>query len=82
MLIQNISRNAIPGADAETCEYILWEKTPYPAGDVTPRSLYRAAARYRRACANGRITCEFCNNLATDNTTLCGACNDALRRPH
>jgi len=38
-----IIRKAIPNADDELCEFILWGRTPFPAGSITARDLYQAA---------------------------------------
>jgi hypothetical protein len=74
-----IIRKAIPTADDATCDHVLWGRTPFPAGRITARTLYRAANRLKRASANGRRLCDWCDNLAVDGWT-CKACNDALHR--
>lgn len=55
-----------PQADDAMIEHILWERTPYPMGKVTARSLYQAASRIRRATNNGVQLCDFCDNKAAD----------------
>lgn len=75
-----IIRNAIPGADAEMIDYIMWERTPYP-GRVTPKSIYKAADRVRRAAVNNIRLCEHCDNmLQSDDKYACKRCERALRR--
>ena len=78
MLISDVIRAAIPGADSETCEFILWEMTPYPCGTITAQSLYRAASRFQRAKNNKRRLCELCSNLAEEGKWNCTRCQQAL----
>jgi hypothetical protein len=74
MTFAEVIKGAIPGADTDLCEFILWNRTPYPMGRVTARSLYQAASRWRRACAGDRKLCELCDNLAVSNRWLCARC--------
>lgn len=76
MLISEVIRNAIPNASEELCDYILWERTPYPVGEITARSLYSAAMRYHRAYSTGKKLCTFCDRIATTgkNIPVCGWC--------
>ena len=76
--IAEIIQAAIPGADEAVCDHVLWGMTPYPCGQISAQSLYRAASRYRRAAANGRRLCELCDNLARDGAWTCQRCDDAL----
>lgn len=75
-----IIRGAIPDASDALCEHILWGRTPYPCGQITAKSLYRAASRLRRAAESGRHLCDFCDNLAEAGSDLCGDCASVLRR--
>lgn len=63
-----IVRNAIPNASDELCDFILWERTPFPVGHVTARSLYAAANRFHRAYEHGKKLCMFCDKLAVTET--------------
>lgn len=78
MTPQQIVRAAIPGASDALCVYVLWERTPFPAGRVTAQSIYRAASRVKRAHERKRVLCDFCDNLATDGAHLCHRCKTAL----
>ena len=80
MTAAEIIRAAIPGADADLCEHILWARTPFPCGAVTAHSLYDAARQYKRATDNGRRLCDFCRNLAVPDNWACVACLRALGR--
>lgn len=73
----DVIRAAMPDASQDECEWVLWERTPYPMGHVTARSLFKAASRFGRATASGIRLCELCNNRAEDKWT-CGACQRAL----
>jgi hypothetical protein len=74
-----IVRAAIPDASDELAEHILWARTPFPVGRVSVRDLYLAASRYRRACANGRDLCDFCDRLVpAGERFLCDSCSAAL----
>jgi hypothetical protein len=73
-----IVRAAIPGADGYLCEHILWGRTPFPFAPVTARSLYKAAASWRRATAKGIVLCDFCHRLAEPDQRTCKGCAMAL----
>lgn len=77
MLISEVIRNAIPNASEELCDYILWERTPYPCGAITARSLYSAARSYHRAYSTGKKLCTLCNRIATTGKCLpvCERCD-------
>jgi hypothetical protein len=72
-----IVRAAIPGASDSLIGHVIWGRTAYPFKQVTPRELYRAASRLRRAEANGIQLCDWCDNKAVEN--ICESCSKALR---
>lgn len=78
MLLSDVIKAAIPEADESLCEYMLWERTPYPFGQVTAKSLYRAASRVKRARERKRTLCDFCDNEVTGEAHLCHRCETAL----
>ena len=69
---------AIPNADAELADFILWERTPFPCGPVSAQKLFRAASRFRRANKNNIRLCDWCDNKAQDGEYLCNGCATAL----
>lgn len=77
-----IVRAAIPGADADTVEHVLWDMTPFPVGRVgtqtIAQTIYQAASRLRRATANGIALCDHCKNRAAPNDCCCATCRRAL----
>lgn len=73
-----VIRAAFPGANAEDLEYVLWERTPYPMGKVSARSLYKAASGFRRACDHGLRLCELCDRLAAHGRWTCERCQSSL----
>lgn len=77
-----VIRAAIPGASDELCDFILWGRTPYPCGPVTPRSLFKAASAWRRAEEHGLRLCDWCHRLALANDSVCGVCRAALDKSH
>ena len=79
MQIQEIIKAAIPLADEKLCEHILWSRTPYPCGEVTAKSLYREAYRYKRARDHGFRLCDFCNQKVDRGRWVCDRCDKALR---
>jgi hypothetical protein len=70
----NVVRAAIPQAQEELVNYILWERTPFPVGSVSARDLYRAANRWERARKNGLTLCPFCNNKMEPEKFHCVSC--------
>lgn len=74
-----VIRAAIPGADDSLCEYILWERTPFPCGPIWARDIYAAASRWRRADVRGVRLCEFCDRIAETGLT-CASCEAGLQR--
>lgn len=80
MTSEEIIRAAIPGASDGLCDHILWGRTPFPVGSITPKSLYRAASAWKRACDKNIELCELCHRKATDGM-LCERCSAALRQP-
>ena len=80
MDIATIIRAAIPDATDKDCEWILWERTPYPVGVITAQSVYKAASRIQRATARKKQLCEFCDRLAEQDKFTCHICDDAISR--
>jgi hypothetical protein len=78
MKITQVIQAAIPGATMEQCDYILWERTPFPAGDITARLLYRAASSFRRAIEHKIMLCSFCHNKVFGDESECFKCTEAL----
>ena len=81
MTVQEIIKKAIPTADDRLCEYILWGRTPYPCGEISVRSLYRAANRWKRAQDNGHRLCEFCDRIVTSKMMVCPRCDGERMKP-
>ena len=78
--VGEIIRAAVPDANEEMCDWILWSRTPYPCGNVTAQSLYRAANRVRRCREHNRKLCEMCDRAITWNAHICSRCEAALAR--
>jgi hypothetical protein len=76
--IAEVVQAAIPDADDSVIDFILWERTPYPAGAITARSIYRAASRLRRASAHNLRLCDYCDHLAIAGKSMCARCATAL----
>lgn len=74
----DIIKAAIPDADEKLCNFILWNRTPFPFA-LNPRQLYKSASGYFRAESNGRTLCDFCSNEAESGDYTCIACNNALK---
>ena len=81
MEIQEIIKNAIPGATDEICEFVLWARTPFPCGGITAKELYQSASRFKRATNNGLRLCDMCDRIAMPKRCVCRKCDDALRTP-
>jgi hypothetical protein len=80
---ERVIKAAIPNCPDSIMDHILWGRTPYPFAKVTPRSLYKAAARFKRAQDHGLELCDFCDRIATHHN-LCDVCRtamDAVRNP-
>lgn len=78
MTALEVVQRAIPGADVQLAEHILWARTPFPMGRVTVRDLYNAAARWRRAGYHRMQLCEFCDRRAEGGASLCRSCEKAF----
>lgn len=72
-----VIRAAIPDADKDVIDYVLWNRTPFPF-DARPRTIYRCAAGYNRASRNSIALCDFCRNRAESGAWACAPCRDAL----
>ncbi len=72
---------AIPEADDELVDFVMWSRTAYPAITPTAREVYRAANRLRRATAAGRRLCDWCVRLADPPDYCCPSCAKALGLP-
>ena len=79
-MYRTIIRAAIHDASDEVCEWILWERTPYPMGAIDVRSLYKAAARVQRAANGKKRLCEFCDRLAEPEKWICHRCSLATQQ--
>lgn len=75
----DIIRAAAPGADDGFCGWIMWNRTPFPMGALTPRELYKATSSWVRACRNGRQLCDFCDRQAQSETFVCTRCEAMFR---
>lgn len=73
-----IVRAAIPQADNDLVDHVLWGRTCFPFGRVTARDLYRAASRLARAQAGGHVLCDLCDNRALPTRYTCQQCAAAL----
>ena len=80
MDIRTIIRAAIPDATDEACEWILWERTPYPMGAIDARSVYKAASRMQRAANHKLRLCELCDRVAEPGKWICHRCEDFLTK--
>lgn len=76
MTFIELAKKAWPGATDELADAILWNRTPFPF-DKSPRVLFKAIAGARRAAANGRQLCEFCNWQVADGW-CCNRCKSSL----
>lgn len=80
MTFEQVIRAAMPDADAATIEHILWGRTPFPMGQVTAQTLYRAASQWRRAMQNGLRLCDYCDKVVSDPREFqCQHHTDVLR---
>jgi len=73
-----IIKAAIPNADDELCEYIMWTRTSYPFDTITPKVLFSAARRFKRASDNKIKLCELCDRIADFDNCVCAKCHTAL----
>jgi len=81
MTFKQVVQAAIPGASEELADFIIWNRTPFPMGEVTARSLYRAASAWRRANEHGINLCDFCHRIAMKDHWTCEQCDRALGGP-
>lgn len=75
-----VIRRAVPEATEEFCEHILWGRTPFPVGRVTPTYIFRSAYRFNRACEKGITLCDFCDRVAIPGKSCCEICYSALNQ--
>lgn len=80
MKISDVIMAGFPEASADTCEYILWNRTPFPMGKITARDVYKAASRVRRATLHGIYLCDMCDNKCSKGVFCCDRCRCALER--
>lgn len=78
MTPEQIILAAIPNADARLVEAILWERTPFPMGEVTAKSIYKAASRFNRATIKGIRLCGLCDNISNNEKFMCDSCKSSL----
>jgi hypothetical protein len=78
MTAEEVILKAIPGATEALCEHIFWARTSSPFVQLTTKTLFKAAARWRRAELHGLTLCEFCDRLAVVGDSLCPQCRRAL----
>ena len=78
--IYEVIRAAIPEADGGLCEMILWGRTPFPAGRITARRLFRAASGWQRAQQQGYRLCEWCERRVWPSGWTCERCDAVLSR--
>lgn len=76
----DIIRAAIPDADDELCDFIVWARTPFPMTRTNAREFFRAASQWRRAQAKGNQLCDRCDRIAEPDHWQCAPCRDALQR--
>lgn len=76
----DIVRAAIPDAPPSLCDFILWNRTPFPVGSVSVRGLYRAASQFRRANDNSIRLCDHCHNPAEPHKYECRRCRAVLSK--
>lgn len=74
----DVVRAAIPGADDSTVEHVIWGRTSFPFKPMTPRTLYKAARSWRRACENNIQFCDHCHRVAEPGLYECTGCREAL----
>lgn len=71
-----VIRAAIPGADDELCDYVLWKRTRFPF-DGSPRTIYECARRWQRS----RVPlCETCDRPALKDQWHCDRCSKILEQ--
>ena len=79
MQVNQIIRAAIPEANESECDYILWNMTSFPFGNVTAKMLYKAASRTKRASNNNIMLCDLCDSkIDDDNGWVCQKCRGHL----
>lgn len=80
MTVMSIVKAAIPNATPETADYILWARTPYPAGAVTAKFLYQAARRFHRATQRGKSLCTWCDREVPKLGDDCERCAAVMKQ--
>ena len=75
---QRVIQAAIPNASDATIEHILWGRTCYPVGPITPKSVYKAASQWKRACDNDIMLCDWCDQKAEGGKWMCSKCSEVL----
>ena len=90
MTALELAREVFPGKTDEDLDYVLWNRTGFPAfwpaRFKTPETALRAQLKaYRRAVTTlpaGDRLCDFCNRRAVPGETLCKRCAWILDREH
>jgi len=72
--IGDVISAGFPNATHDDMEDILWGRTPFPFTKVTAKELYKVSFQFYRASKNGLRLCDFCNDVALPNDTLCHRC--------
>lgn len=76
----DVIRAAMPDATDADCEFVLWERTPFPFERMTARKLYKAASGLVRAGKSGIVLCDLCSRKADFDRFTCKPCAVALKR--
>lgn len=76
--VAEVVRAAWPGADDETIDFVLWNRTAYPF-ECSARRIYRAARTACRAAAKSIRLCDFCRERAAPGHWVCAKCATVLK---
>ena len=72
-------RRELPSADADFCNYVLWNCTAYPFANQ--ETIFAQIAEFKEAWESlpeGRQLCENCNELAEPGKWMCAGCDFVL----
>lgn len=73
----DVIKTVFPDAHIDVCEYIIWNRTAYPF-EIKAKTLYKAAARYKRCLKNDICLCDYCNNKIDKSKYVCDNCKRNL----